>query len=111
MPSVHHQIEISVRGKDVVPSKIPKLNVGDTVTYSFKGGGKAIVTFPGMSPYRTDKKVNTKVASAEKLTVMQAGKFPSGCQVELPNGVIIGWSPKDLSGTADSGADHEVVKR
>jgi hypothetical protein len=64
-----------------------------------------------MSPYRTDKKVNTQVASAEKLTVKQAGKFPSGCQVELPNGTIIGWNPKDTAGTRDSGADHEVVKQ
>jgi len=107
----HHEIEISVRGKAVVPSKIPMLGIGDTVRYSFKGGGKAIITFPEMSPYRTDKKVNTQVPSGEKVTVVQAGKFPSGCQVELPNGTTIGWNPKDPSGTRESGADHEVVKR
>src|SRR4051812_1570640 len=107
MPA-NHEIEITLQGKDVVPSKIPVLSVGDTVRYSFKGGGKAIVSFPEMSPYRTDKKENTQVAGGEKLTVMQVGKFASGCQVELPNGTKIGWNPKDPGGTRLSGGDHEV---
>jgi len=108
MPATHHEIEVTLRGKNVVPATIPKLNVGDTVRYSFKGGGKVIVTFPETSPYRTDKKVNTQVAGSEKLTVKRDGKFPSGCQILLPNGTTIGWNAKDPVGTKDSGGEHDV---
>jgi hypothetical protein len=110
MPTTHHEIEITLHGKQVVPTKIPELAVGDTVRYNFSGGGKAIVMFPEQSPYRTDKKVNTRVKGGEKLTVTQAGKFRSGCRVELPNGTMIGWNPQDPAGTKDSGGDHDVKR-
>ncbi len=111
MTTKHHEIEITVVDKSVrQPSPMPQLSVGDTVHYFSKHDGKVVVRFPGRSPYRTDDRVNTQVTDAETVTVTQDGLFKSGCQLELADGTVLGWNPRDLAGTKDSGGDHDVRK-
>lgn len=109
MTTKHHEIEILVIGKTVrQPSPMPQLSVGDTVHYFSKHDGKVVVRFPERSPYRTDNQVNTEVTDAETVTLTRDGLFKSGCQLELSDGTVMGWNPRDPIGTKDSGGDHDV---
>ena len=111
MSKKHHEIEVTVVGKSVrQPSPMPQLFVGDTVRYFSRHDGKVVIRFPERSPYRTDNRVNTQVTGAETVTVAQDGLFTSGCQLELSDGTVIGWNPRDPVGTKDSGGDHDVRK-
>lgn len=112
MPT-HHEIEITVAGKRVrQPAKMPDLAVGDTVHYFSKTAGKVIIRFPKRSPFQPGDQIDTSVTGEESHTIRQAGRFQSGCQVELPDGkkTVIGWDPRDPTGTKDSGGDHDVRK-
>jgi hypothetical protein len=107
----HHEIEIAVIGKTVrQPSPMPELSVGDTVRYFSKHDGKLVIVFPERSPYRSDNRVNTQVTDTETVTLARDGVFPSGCQLELADGTVMGWNPRDPLGTKDSGGDHDVRK-
>jgi len=109
MKPVTHEIEITVKGNQVLPTaNIPKLKVGDTVDYVFKGKGSLSIVFPGSSPYRDDAVPGTEVTSGKVLTVKQAGKFHSGCRLKRSDGTFIGWDPRDQKGTKESGGDHQV---
>lgn len=107
----HHEIEITVVGKIVrPPSSMPELFVGDTVHYFSKHDGTVVIRFPERSPYQTDNRVNTQVTGKKVETVMQDGLFKCGCQLELSDGTVMGWNPRDPLGTKDSGGDHDVRK-
>jgi hypothetical protein len=110
MPSTHHEIAVTYKDdKKVVPATIPPLAVGDTVLYSYNGVGKLTLIFTEGSPYHTEKYANTEVPGDTRLTVMQEGEFPMGCQVVLPDKKMIGWIPGDAT-TKDSGGTHHVRK-
>lgn len=107
----HHEIEITVIGKSVrPPSPMPQLFVGDTVHYFSRHDGKVVIRFPERSPYRTDNQVDTEVTDEETVTATQDGLFKSGCQLKLSDDTVLGWNPRDLVGTNDSGGDHDVRK-
>ena len=111
MKTTHHEIEVTAQGKVVrLPRPMPDLAIGDTVHYFSKSTGKLVIRFPERSPYRTDDRVDTAVTDAETVTLQRDGRFPSGCQIQLPDGTTIGWDPRDPNGTKDSGGDNDVRK-
>lgn len=98
---MHHEIEITVRGKTVsAPQPMPAFARGDTVRYFSNSRGQVSIVFPGLSPFRTDDERNTRVAGDDRVTVQRAGAFKSGCRFQAPNEQEIGW-PDDPAAGAD----------
>ena len=104
---MHYDIEITLLNQTeaVPPKPMPEMAVGDTVRY-FSTAGKVTITFPALSPFRTDDTaetdITTDVAPFPKLA--RAGTFASGCAITLPDQTKVGWP---MAG-ANSGGEHVV---
>ena len=80
-PTPNHEIKISPEG--AYDSRMPHMEVGQTVRYSINpaGSGEVTVEFPERSPFREDNLTGTEVPGAVILTlVSDSGDDTLPCQ-------------------------------
>jgi hypothetical protein len=88
-PTPKHEIKISLEGG--YDSRMPHMEVGETVRYSSNppGSGEVTVEFPERSPFREDELTGTEVPGGVILTLVSdsgKGTLPCHYYIKPPSG-------------------------